>query len=55
MSLLKDIITINPFKVNDLYIHPLKMSENQRFSNILKGIYINTSDGIEMEYWCEMG
>ena len=55
MSLLKDIITVNPFQVNDLYIHPLKTSENQRFSNIFKGVYINISDGIEMEYWREMG
>ena len=37
-------VLINPFWTNALFLRPLKISENQRFSDVL-----------EIEYWLKMG
>ena len=40
-------LSINPFHVTGLFWYPLKTSENQRFSDVLRGI--------KRDQWHEMG
>ena len=39
--------SINPYGVTGLFLYPLKTQENQRFSEIFRGI--------EIDHWHEMG
>ena len=47
MKIISPVIPINPFHANVPFLYPLKMSENQRFSDIF--------EDMEIGHWREKG